>query len=134
MSITLRQATMDDAERLYVWRLDPETQAASITQMEPDFEAHCAWLLSKIESDETFILMAEINGRCVGTTRLDYTASDAWELSWTVHPHFRRQGIGKAMVQEMRSFWPTPLVALIKPDNVASVKIAESAGIEWTDA
>lgn len=131
--ISLRPATIDDAERLYVWRIDPETQAASMTAMPADFAMHCEWLRANLNDPQSQIFVAKHKGRCVGTMRMD-RHGDAWEASWTVAPHARRKGIGTSMVSEMARRWPARMFAYIKPTNEASIKIAERAGILWEKA
>ncbi len=70
------------------------------------------------------IYIAEVNGTPVGTCRIDTVS----ELSWTIAPEHRREGYGTEMVKQMVQKFDNP-VACIKPENTASLKIAERAGM-----
>lgn len=122
--LTLRPATLADAERLFAWRNDPATRAASVHDGEVAWEEHLAWLNSSLASLARDLLIAEEDGEPVGTVRIDRT--DETEVSWTVAPGHRGKGYGAAMV---RLACPDePSIAHIKADNAASRKIAVAAG------
>jgi len=64
--------------------------------------------------------------------RFDYAAGEC-ELSWTVAPEEREAGIGRALVAAaLRAARSNRLVAAIKPENLASLRIAAAAGFEKT--
>src|SRR5690348_1550527 len=113
----LRRATLDDAERLWRWRNDPETRANSISTDPVPLESHIAWLKSSLRNPDRKLLVAELDGEPVGTVRIDNDR----ELSWTVAPEARGRGIGGAMVAAV--VFPGA-VARIKRENLASQKIA----------
>jgi RimJ/RimL family protein N-acetyltransferase len=124
MTLVLRRAEETDAERLLAWRNDPETRANSRRQ-------HILTWAELIEAApgtqrETYV--GEIDGNPVGSVRLDYTGQDC-ELSWTVAPESRGHGIGRALVAAAIAQARTNmLIAAIKPDNLASRRIAEALG------
>lgn len=120
----LRRATMADAKMLFDWRNDPETCAASINSDPPQWEGHQKWLDASLCNPERALLIAEVDGVPVGTVRIDH--GEETELSWTVAPDQRGKGIAKQMVE--LACPPEHVVAKIKPENVASQKVAESAG------
>ena len=72
--------------------------------------------------------MAEIDGVPVGTVRVDSEAL-GYELSWTVSTTMRSSGIGKAMVSQLAKWIPESIRAEIKTGNIASIRIAEEAGM-----
>lgn len=128
MSLVLRPATQDDADSLLAWRNDPVTRANSRRQ-------HIlSWAeLSAVPpgiTRETYI--AERDGIAVGTVSLDYADAgkgDECELSWTVAPDSRRHGIGRALVAAAIAKAHAPhLIAMIKPGNAASRRIAQALG------
>lgn len=120
----LRRATMDDAAVLFAWRNDPETRANSVTTDPVAWDGHRGWLEMSLASPDRELLIAEIDGVPVGTVRID--RGEEIELSWTVAPDQRGKGIGRYMVTMASPSGPA--VAKIKPANIASQKIAESAG------
>ena len=121
--LTLRNATMADAQLLFDWRNDPATRAASHNTAPLEFTAHCAWLEKAVHR----IRIAEVDGAAVGTVRIDRGAST--ELSWTIAPGKRGLGYGKEMVIAAIALCEGHVRAEIKSGNIASQRIAESAGM-----
>ncbi|WP_210026738.1 GNAT family N-acetyltransferase [Methylobacterium sp. PvR107] len=123
MTLHLRHARPSDASWLLEWRNDPATRLASISEAEVDAESHEAWLLKAIAGAGRTLLIAETD-RPVGVVRLDF--GDSTEMSWTVAPEARGQGIGLQMV---RAALPSGRVfACIKSENIPSQRIAAGAG------
>jgi len=54
-----------------------------------------------------------------------------YELSWTVSPTMRSSGIGKAMVSQLAKGIPESIRSEIKTGNIASIRIAEKAGMAF---
>lgn len=124
VDVSLRPATMDDAQLLFDWRNDHETRANSLTTVPVPWEDHCRWLRASLENPRRDLIIAEMDGVPVGTVRIDRGVGT--EMSWTVSPARRVRGIGKAMVSKA---CPSGVVlAQIKATNVASQRIAEHAG------
>lgn len=124
--MNLRPATMDDAQRLFDWRNDPVTRAMFRNTAEVPWADHVAWLERTLADPTRILLLAEHDGTPVGTMRIDY--GDEPELSWTVAPEYRNCGFGSEMV---RMGTPDNAVAWIKPENIASQRIAEKAGFAF---
>jgi RimJ/RimL family protein N-acetyltransferase len=74
------------------------------------------------------LYVAEIDGAPVGTARVD-SENFGYELSWTVSPAMRGSGIGKAMIAWLAKSMPESIRAEIKVGNIASIRIAEEAGM-----
>ncbi len=126
----LRRAAMTDAGRLYRWRTDPETRAASLNTGPIDSESHYTWLLKSLDDPNRQIYIAEYRGDPIGTVRADKMAS-GWRLSWTVAPEFRGRGLGIQMVRRLAASIDESIEALVKPGNAASITIAESLGMRF---
>lgn len=114
---------MEDAQRLYEWRNDPLSRAASRRSHEIPLSEHeaviakgCAWI-------------AEEEGFAVGVIRLD-PREGIMELSWTIAPEYRGRGLGLQMVRLALAQFPPPLEAQIKRANLASIRIALGAGMK----
>ncbi len=121
MAIKLRPARMEDAQILFNWRNDPETRLASVHSDRVIWAEHLAWL-----KKQRALLIAEYHGVPVGTVRIDGT-----ELSWTVAPEHRGEGLGRQIVSLAMRLGPT--AARIKATNVASQKIAAAAGFRLAE-
>ncbi len=123
--LTLRPATPSDAGNLFAWRNDPETRANSRTSDPVPWRDHVAWL--NADAPKRRLMIAERDGVPVGTVRLDIGDDEA-EISWTVAPAARSQGVGTAMVQAALASAPRRLIAYIKPENAPSLRLAERCG------
>jgi len=101
------------------------TIAASRRQYPLAFDEYAQELRQAIAADALFIAEEE-DGRSVGMVKLD---RGRWtELSWTVAPEARQQGYGRHIVAAAIGRINGPIVAEIRVENLASVKIAEANG------
>lgn len=126
--LCLRPATLSDTEILLAWRNDPAVRQASHDQSAIEYQAHQIWLRESLANPNRKIFIAERDGIPVGTVRSDFDGS-AYELSWTVAPEVREQGIGKRMVAMLASQIEGSMRAEVRIGNVASVRIAEHVGM-----
>lgn len=124
MTLTLRRATMKDASTLFDWRNDQLTRSMSLRPDHVGWEEHEWWLSASLVNPCRVLMIAELDGEPVGTVRLDY--GDETEMSWTVAPSHRGKGIGSVMIAAAMP--AGDVIAWIKPENVASQRIAEKAG------
>lgn len=127
-TITLRPATMDDADILLEWRNDPETRKASHNTAEVRRDDHVSWLSRTLGNPHCRLYIAEENGQPVGTVRADF-ADGVWKLSWTVSPSARGRGVAKRMVALVANEISEPIRAEVKAGNTASARVAEHAGM-----
>lgn len=79
-------------------------------------------------------LIAEVNGVPTGYLHLD-RLDDTCELSWNVSPFHRGKGFGKEMVRTaLPALAAYVVLAEIKPNNIASLLIAESCGFHLVES
>lgn len=128
MNITLRNAAMEDAEMLLLWRNDEETRRQSFNTDVVPLENHIKWLTAVLANPARLLFVAEVDGIPSGTIRADKDADGSSELSWTVAPEMRGRGIGKVMLIAACELLPGDLTAQVKTENAASMNIAESVG------
>lgn len=128
--IKLRLATIADAEMLLSWRNDFNTKNASHNTTEVTKETHMAWLEEVLSNSSRQLFIAEDNSNPVGTVRADY-AKGVWELSWTTAPTARGKGVAKCMVSLLAKQIREPIRAEVRIGNIASLRIAESAGMKF---
>ena len=138
----MRRATLADWARLFYWRNDEATTAASVKTEPVTLETHLAWLRVTLASEVVRLYIHEDapRNRCVGTGRLDLrrgpdpSAPDrprhksakpaaevetAVELSLTLDPRYRDGGyavqIIEALLQEAQAWRPSlPVVARVR--------------------
>lgn len=126
--VNLRPATMADAEDLLTWRNDIETRKASHNMDMVSLASHLTWLESSLNKPaHRRLWIAELNGVAVGSCRAD-NVGDAWELSWTIASESRGKGLAKQMLSVLLNKLDKPLLAQVKVENVASMKVAETLG------
>jgi len=127
----LKEATLEDWELLLEWRNDIDTRKNSHNMDMVEADNHKKWLNAVIENPDRKLYIAYKDDVAVGTVRADYDDSaKSHELSWTVSPHARGQGVGKKMVRLFVNAFDTKIRAEIKEGNVSSIKIAESVGLK----
>lgn len=121
-ALTLRDATMSDAETLLEWRNDSLTREMSVSSDLISMRDHLKWLDSRLSRLEPNLFVGEVNGVRVGMVRVDGD-----ELSYTVAPEYRDKGYAKKMLTIIKSRFGR-LNAQIKPGNVPSIIAAYCAG------
>lgn len=123
----LRRATPDDALDVLAWRNDPQTIAASKTGA-VDGAEHMAWFPKAIADERRALFIAEEGGRKVGMVRFD-RGDDAWLVSINVAPAERGKRYGEAILRAgIHAIGAARLLAEIKSDNLASIRIFEHCG------
>jgi RimJ/RimL family protein N-acetyltransferase len=129
----LTPATAADSALLLAWRNDPETRRQSRSTARVPAAAHERWLAATLADPEIRLFVArDASGREVGSARLDYRGQGAAELSLTVAPDRRGEGLAAGIIAALaaeadRLGWHTH-VARIKKGNAASLKAFERAG------
>jgi UDP-2,4-diacetamido-2,4,6-trideoxy-beta-L-altropyranose hydrolase len=137
--ITLRLATIADAEPIFEWRNHEETRRYSLQSDLISWEAHQQWFYNSLANPHRILLIGEQNGRPVGVLRYDClepTAGEQLQCKVSVYrtPGINTPGIGTALLkagscwlQEQRPEI-TRIQADILPDNIASQRAFEKAG------
>ena len=134
----LQRATMDDALDVLAWRNDPESIAASKTGGAVEVKEHLDWFGRKFESPDHLILIAVNDGRKLGMVRFDRMPGE-WIISINLAPPERGKGYGATMlaiaIQRLGDhIGAVNLLAEIKADNLASLRIFEKCGFHLSGA
>jgi RimJ/RimL family protein N-acetyltransferase len=127
--LRLRHATIEDAEMLLEWRNDPATREASHNTRLVPMSVHLSWLEKSLKNPNRKLYIALQDENPIGTVRIDYI-NGMHELSWTVAPSARGSRAGKRMVSAVATTIRGSIFAQIKCGNVASIHIAEAAGMK----
>ena len=133
--VTLRQAIMSDARRMYDWQTAPEVRRVSRNKDFPAYSAHVAWVQRKLLDPACWLEVVEYRGQPVGIVRLDKgqraCAPGAYEVSILVAPECQNLGIGMAALALARKLVPgADLLATVLAGNDASFRLFESARYE----
>ena len=128
----LRKVTFEDWKILLDYRNNLETRKNSHNMEIVGEENHKKWLVSILANENRQLFIALDNEIPVGTVRADFDKqNNEYELSWTISPDFRGKGIGKIMVKLLADKLQAKIRAEIKNGNIASVRIAEYAGMTF---
>lgn len=138
-TLSVRPATVDDAELLLEWRNDATTRAASRSSEPVSLEEHLHWLRSTLARDDRHLLVAADDAGPVGTVRWDREAPGEWEVSITVAAARRGSGLARTLllageqwlseaaaqgqVDELSIY-----LAVVHEDNTASLRLFTHAG------
>jgi RimJ/RimL family protein N-acetyltransferase len=127
MDIKFQRASLEHESLLREWRNDEETRANSISKNIVDVDSHHGWLVQALRTKELALFIAFLDDSSIGTIRVEQRDGVA-ELSWTVAPAFRKQGVGSAMLCQFVAQARGTFIAKIFPKNLNSKRIAEKAG------
>ena len=130
--VRLRAATATDCERVWVWRNDPETRAASLETEAIPWEVHEPWFNETLRRPDRRVYIVVADGRDAGAVRLDVADAEA-RVSIHLAPEARYRGIGalalRAVVGEaFDGFGIVRVIGVIKPDNQPSLAAFAKAG------
>ena len=131
-AVTLRPAPRDDTAMILVWRNDPHTRAMSVTSHAVTPAEHEAFVSGTIAATDRWLYIAETAGRAIGMVRLDAEGPASLEVSLSIAPSERGKGYALALLhateQAALQLGAVHLVAVIRPENIASLKAFEAAG------
>jgi RimJ/RimL family protein N-acetyltransferase len=139
--VSLRRATLGDADRLLAWRNDPEIRAASRGTERIDPAEHGAWLRRVLADPRGKLLIVEDRGEPVGQVRLDH-GDGRWTVSVGLTAAARGRGLGRAAIAAAVAWLgacegDVTVEAFIRPGNARSVAAFAAAGfteVEGLDA
>jgi UDP-2,4-diacetamido-2,4,6-trideoxy-beta-L-altropyranose hydrolase len=134
--LRLRRAQENDIGLLWEWANDSQVRAASFSSAEIPWASHAAWFAKKLQQDQCRIFIAEDEkGTPVGQIRFDGRADGDCEIDVSIAKAWRGRGVAATLIRQA-----VPLVwhaghcaqihALVKSENVASVKAFERAGFK----
>lgn len=127
----LRKAQIEDSRKIFDLRNHPKVRACSHNTNKIDLDTHQDWFKKTLSDNSRQILIAQQGDNFVGMIRLDLVGKD-YLLSWSIFPDSQGLGLGKRMLNLASKTIDGNLMAEIKQNNIASIKIAESIGMKLT--
>jgi len=126
----------EDSRLLWAWRNDPVTRGMSRRTEEVSWGSHKDWYVKAMQSNEKVILMGEKDSVKIGMVRFDFIENSYAEININLNPDMRGKGLGKILLLEgckygFENLKLGRIYAEIKPENLLSVKIFESAGFTF---
>ena len=133
MEVTLRDATLADAQFLFDLRTDPTVISASNRPAPPTETDHAVWLtISLMDLDHIRLFIIDVDGVIAGQCRLDRDAKHTAEVSIALVRAARGQGVGTVALRELarraNDLGVRWLEAVIKETNMPSRKAFLNAG------
>ncbi len=123
--ITMRDARIDDCERVFVWNCAPEVRALSGDPTIIKLADHIAWYQRRLSGGPMWIV--EDEGAPVGVVRLDPGPDATW-ISIALAPEARGRGIGRRAIRAACQAYGRPISASIRVRNTASRHAFEASG------
>ena len=137
--LKLRNVKQEDCELLWEWANDPIVRSASFRSDSIPWEEHLKWFNNKLNSSNCyhFITVNTLN-QPIGQIRFEIDKHLKSVVSISLDSKHRGQGYGKLMLQMainklFQHISVNHIQALIKPDNVASIRLFESVGFKIVD-
>ena len=150
IGLSIREVHPADCDWIYALSQEPGVRAASIRSGTFPIEEHRAWFARKMEQYRSgglrWYVLEEMAQMPIGLVRYESVKAGAplWsggpaaeqdggtEVSIALAPQARGHGMGALLLHRTephaRKDLPSPLIALIKPDNGGSIKTFERAG------
>ncbi len=125
---------MNDSEQLLAWRNDQQTIQQSSSNKAVDRDEHLHWMMQKLDSQETLILIGRDNksGENVGMVRFDFHKEHFWVISINIAPNWRGKKISSILLDAAITYFSkintAILVAFVKVDNIRSRRCFERCG------
>jgi UDP-2,4-diacetamido-2,4,6-trideoxy-beta-L-altropyranose hydrolase len=134
----LRPLRSGDRRLLWQWANDVEVRAASFSTDPISWETHTAWFDERLRASQSsaaqnIILIAEDEeANPVGQIRFDARPDGDWEVDVSLAKSMRGRGLGSVLIESgLRELvvmgGRTRVHALVKPENLASVRSFERA-------
>jgi L-amino acid N-acyltransferase YncA len=120
--VRLRDARLDDCERVWVWNGAPEVRAMSKDPRPIPFADHARWFRTRIEQ-RLPMWIVERDRTAVGVVRIE-----SGKISIAIDGKARGRGTGRQAITLATHGWARPLVAEILKTNRASRAAFEACG------
>jgi len=135
--VTLRRVQEGDREILWHWANEPRTRTVSFSSNPIPWEDHRQWFAEKLHSEKClFYVATNQHGVPLGQARFDLEENGA-VISASLDHDFRSLGLGSKLIraaseQAVKERNLARMEALIKRENVASLRAFSKAGFEFT--
>jgi ribosomal protein S18 acetylase RimI-like enzyme len=128
MEFLIRDFKIGDYEQVMnLWQL-------SHLPLKPQGRDSRVQLEQQIKLDQVIFLVAENEGRIIGTVLATHDGRKGWINRLAVEPAYRRQGLGKQLIkraeEELEKKGLEMFAALIEENNLASINLFTEVGYE----
>lgn len=133
MKAYLRSAEESDLDLLFQWVNDKEVRKNSFQTKDVTYEEHQKWFMDMLHREDVKQYIYVLEEEPVGQIRICLNKDEA-EISYSIAPKYRCLGYGKQMIAALKKVvqeeYPKVkrLVAQVKPENAASLKVFLDCG------
>ena len=133
--ISLRRATLSDAQLTFQWQLHPATRRYALTKKPPSWEEHLAWFTHKLKSYTDYFYLIVEDGVTVGVIRLDRQKAHHYLVSIYIDPNCYGQGLAKEALSSIDTIHPHIYIhATVLVENIASQALFKRANYHQVSA
>lgn len=129
--LNARHARLLDCETYWDWANDELVRINAFQSSNIEWETHREWFQKKMSSNDSRLIIAESAIGPVGQVRFD-RVGEFWVVDFSVARQFRGHDRGQEVlalaIELFRKSSPAPLVAEVKEENCASVKVFQKLG------
>ena len=131
----LRKLNNSDKKATFNWSNDSLTRKNSFSSEENKYSDHSIWFDKKLDDENAYYLIGEINNVRMGLIRFDYDVSNnAYIIGITIDETFRGKKLSSPFLEKAcEKFLKTKdfkILAYIKKTNTSSIKAFERAGFK----
>lgn len=101
-NLSIRPATIDDAELLWNWANDSSVREVSINPNPIPWDSHIKWFAERLNSSTTRFYILLEDSIPVGQIRYDMVENKAAEISFSIDGEHRGKGLGKEILRVTR--------------------------------
>jgi RimJ/RimL family protein N-acetyltransferase len=138
--VTVRAATMQDADLLLGWANDPVTRAQSFQPDRIEAATHERWLVERLVSPSSRLLIGLEGATPIGQVRFDGHPDGAVEVGISIAGHARNRGLGRSLLSAGLaaarldgSIGVRTFVARVRLDNDVSAALFRGAGFSLVE-
>jgi len=132
--LVVRRMVQQDLKPLFVWINDPQTRENSFIPARVEWATHVKWFDQRVDSSETLLLFAEVDGVLCGHVRYERQGEGQVLLSFLMGPEFRGLGLASPIISHsfdlvVEKFGEVDVLAYSLQANTRSHKAMLSAGL-----
>lgn len=136
-NISLRIATIDDAETYFDWANDASVRQQSFSSQLIQWEDHKKWFQKKILDQNCLMYVLEDNSKPIGQIRFDILDGIA-RIDYSLGKDMRGKGLGKTLIDRgvylASKSKNLTFQAEVKEQNIVSAKVFARCGFKEIDS
>jgi len=124
-AVTLRPATLGDAEMVFCWRNDPFLVMRGSSQKTVTWKEHLQWFQATVSGSERKMFIVLVGAEPAGQVRFDRVNNETCKISAYLLQSYTGRGLGVEAIRRgcevlFRQWGVSKIVACIREDNKAS--------------